>query len=96
MSWRDPETGEEIELRSGAMPEDWHEQNDPGYIPGGAAAMAERILAEPPTAGEERPPFYLTDEDVEAGERRRRGGRGLRQGYGDAMAREGYDARTGR
>lgn len=37
------------EMRSGAMPEDWHEQNDAGYIPGGADAMAERILSEPST-----------------------------------------------
>jgi hypothetical protein len=35
-------------LRSGAMPEDWHERNATGFIPGGAGALADRILAEPP------------------------------------------------
>jgi hypothetical protein len=60
----DPKTGEEIELRSGAMPEDWLERNDPGYIPGGAGAMAERILAEPPQGHAEALPFYRTEAEA--------------------------------
>jgi hypothetical protein len=34
-------------LSMGACPEDWHERNDTGFIPGGAGALAERILSEP-------------------------------------------------
>ena len=37
------------ELRSGAMPEDWHERNDPGYIPAGRPAW-------PRTSCPSRPP----------------------------------------
>jgi hypothetical protein len=40
------------ELRSGAMPEDWHEQNQTGYVPGGADKMAERVLTQ--TSAHER------------------------------------------
>lgn len=35
--------------RSGALPEDWHERNDPGYIEGGADRLADKLLAEGPT-----------------------------------------------
>ena len=34
-------------MSSGAMPDDWHERHDTGYVPGGADKMAERILSEP-------------------------------------------------
>jgi hypothetical protein len=79
-------------LRTGAMPEDWHEINDPGYVPGGAGKLADSILAEGMQPSDETPRFYRTEEIRRANARR---GRGLPQGYGDRDARDGYDARTG-
>jgi hypothetical protein len=71
---------------SGAIDDDWHERYDPGYIAGGADAMAERILKAP--QGRDAP-------DPNRPSPRRRRGSDLPQGFGDAAAREGYDARTG-
>jgi hypothetical protein len=71
------------QMRSGAMPEDWHERNDTGYIPGGAAALAEKILSEPAHVREDHhDPSMATGKATGART-------GLPQGYGDAAARAG-------
>jgi hypothetical protein len=69
------------DMRSGAMPADWHEWNDTGYVPGGADRLAEAILSEDMPADVEEPRFYRTDEETRRGNAR--GKRGLPQGYGD-------------
>lgn len=59
-------------MRSGAMPEDWHEQNDPGYIPGGADKMAERILSQPDVVSQDGGDGWNMARDVDTGKRRLR------------------------
>jgi hypothetical protein len=55
------------ELKSGAMPEDWHERNDSGYVPGGADKLAEKLLAEEPM-GQSGPPDAWQFADLKDGE----------------------------
>jgi hypothetical protein len=58
-------------MRSGAMPSDWHERNDTGYLPDGKAEkIAEKILSEPYIPPQDEPsPFYRNAKEAEEGNR---------------------------
>jgi hypothetical protein len=61
------------------MPEDWHERNDPGFVPGGAGAMADRILATKlPLVQREDGSFFDPETGADVARTQ-----GLPQGYGD-------------